>query len=45
MLWADWLDDVGGFMANPFILIPLILLFLGLIGLFIWQRMKKKDDE
>jgi len=45
MIFADWLDDVGGFMLNPLILVPMILVLLGLVGLMIFMRMKKKDED
>ena len=45
MLFADILEEAGNFMSNPFILIPLILALLGLVGLIIFLRMKKKDDD
>jgi hypothetical protein len=45
MLFADWLEDAGNFMMNPFILIPMIVVLLGLVGLMIFMRMRKKDDD
>ena len=45
MIFADWLDDIGGFMLQWYILVPMILVLLGLVGVMIFMRMKKKDDD
>jgi hypothetical protein len=45
MLWADFLQQAGDALSNPVILIPMILIFLGLIGVMVFMRMKKRDDD
>ena len=45
MIFADWLDDIGGFMLQWYILVPMILVLLGLVGVMIFMRMKKKDED
>ncbi|MCU0704909.1 MAG: hypothetical protein MUF18_13110 [Fimbriiglobus sp.] len=45
MLLADFIEDAGNLLSNPLILIPMILVLLGLVGLMIFMRMKKKDDD
>lgn len=45
MLFADWLDDIGGFMLQWYVLVPMIVVLLGLVGLMIFMRMKKKDED
>lgn len=45
MLFADWLDDIGNFMLQPLVLVPLILALLGLVGLMIFMRMRKKNED
>jgi len=45
MIFADWLDDIGGFMLQWYILVPMILVPLGLVGVMIFMRMKKKDED
>lgn len=47
MLFADWIDGEpeGGFMLNPLVLVPLILALLGLVGLMIFLRTRKKNED
>ena len=45
MLFADWLEDIGNAMMQWYILVPMIVVLLGLVGLMIFMRMKKKDDD
>jgi hypothetical protein len=45
MLWADFLQKAGDAMSEPYVLIPLILVFLGLIGVMVFMRMKKRDED
>jgi hypothetical protein len=45
MLFADWLEDVGNTMMQWYILVPMIVVLLGLVGLMVFMRMKKKDDD
>jgi hypothetical protein len=45
MLWADFLADAGDFLGRPMILIPMIVIFLALIGVMVFMRMRKKDDD
>jgi hypothetical protein len=45
MLFADILEDAGNFMMQWYILVPMIVVLLGLIGLMVFMRMRKKDDD
>lgn len=45
MIWADFLQTAGDALSNPVILIPMIVVFLGLIGVMVYMRMKKRDDD
>ncbi len=45
MIFADFFEDAGNAMMNPFIIIPLVVVLLGLVGLMIFMRMKKKDED
>ncbi len=45
MLWADFLQKAGDAMSEWYVLVPLILVFLGLIGVMVFMRMKKKDED
>jgi hypothetical protein len=41
---ADIIETLGNFFGSPIVLGVLGLLFLGLIGLFVYIRMSKKEE-
>lgn len=38
-------DNIANALGQPFVLIPMIVILLGLIGVMVFMRMKKRDDE
>jgi hypothetical protein len=45
MLFADLLDTVGDFLSNPLFWIPMIVVLLGLIGLFFYLRKRGSSED
>ena len=43
-MW-EWLEKVGNAMAEWYVWVPMVVVLLGLVGLMIFLRMKKKDDD
>jgi hypothetical protein len=41
----QWLEDLANFMTNWFVWVPMLVILLGLVGVMIFMRMKKKDDD
>lgn len=41
----QWLEDLANWMTNWYVWGPMLLVLLGLVGVMIFMRMKKKDDD
>lgn len=41
----QWLEDLANGMTNWYVWVPMLLVLLALIGVMIFMRMKKKDDD
>ena len=41
----QWLDDLATWMTNWYVWVPMLVVLLGLVGVMIFMRMKKKDDD
>jgi hypothetical protein len=39
------IEDLANFMTNWFVWVPMLVILLGLVGVMIFMRMKKKDDD
>ena len=45
MLFADLLDTLGDFLGNPIFLIVMGVLFVALVGLFIYLRKRGSSED
>lgn len=41
----QWLEDLANWMTNWYVWVPMLLVLLGLVGVMIFMRMKKRDDD
>jgi hypothetical protein len=45
MLYALTYDDFANSMMEWYVWVPMLVILLGLIGVIVFMRMKKKDDD
>jgi hypothetical protein len=45
MLFASWFDDLADILGNPIFLIVMGVLFVALIGLFIYLRKRGSSED